>query len=72
MPMKRRRPPGWIGYFHDDKFPMIPRHGKTFENLARDAGEPGLLDALAADNFNHGTPSLTRALNVTYRRGHAA
>jgi hypothetical protein len=63
MPMKRRRTPGWIGYFHDDKFPMISRHGKTFENLARDAGKPGLLGAgllgaLAADRwFNHGIPS---------------
>ena len=41
MPVKRGYATGWIGYLSQDKFPIIARQWKTFENLTYDTRKPG-------------------------------
>src|SRR3954464_13720768 len=57
MSVKRSFAAARAGHLNHDKFPMIARQWKTFENLASDTRKPGLLGAcLAVATFTHWTP----------------
>jgi len=72
MPVKRGYATGWIGYLSQDKFPVIARQWKTFENLTCDTRKPGLLGADGPiDAFTHGIPFSYRALNRSEQGGFA-
>ncbi|MDA9503296.1 hypothetical protein XI09_00205 [Bradyrhizobium sp. CCBAU 11386] len=61
VPVKRGCATRRIGDLDDHEFLVIARQWKTFENLARDTGKPGLLSACpTVGTFTHWAPVSSR------------